>query len=134
VTFLLDTNACIRYLNGRSDALRKRLDATGDANVVLCSVVRAELAYGAAKSLAPQKTLRIQQQFAARFRSLPFDDAAAQVYGPIRADLERAGNVIGSHDLLIAAIAVANNLTLVTHNVGEFRRIANLVVEDWERV
>jgi len=133
VKYLLDTNACIRYLNGRSATLRDRIDAAAAADKAMCSVLRAELDYDAAKSAAPGKTLRLQRQFLARFQSLPFDDAAANVYGPIRADLERAGSVIGAHDMLIAAIALANNLTLVTHNVGEFRRISSLTVEDWEQ-
>lgn len=131
--YLLDTNPCIRYLTGRDDALRHRIDAAGDLDIVLCSVVLAELAYGAAKSLSPQRTLELQRVFVSRFRSLPFDDVAASVYGPIRAELERAGAMIGANDLLIAAIAMANGLIVVTHNVDEFRRIPGLAIEDWEQ-
>jgi len=131
--YLLDTNACIRYLTGRSQALRQRLDAAGEDEIALCSVVLAELCYGAAKSVSPGRVLEIQQRFVSRFRSLPFDDAAASIYGPIRADLERGGVPIGANDLLIAAIAVANGFALVTHNLGEFRRVPGLSVEDWER-
>jgi tRNA(fMet)-specific endonuclease VapC len=112
--------------------LRQRLEAVGDADISLCSVVLAELYYGAAKSISPPKTLAGQAVFVSRFRSLPFDDAAARSYGPIRADLERSGTMIGANDLLIAAIAMANGLVLVTHNLGEFRRIPGLRVEDWE--
>ena len=130
--YLLDTNPCIRYLSGRSDALRHRVDAVGDADIVLCSVVLAELYFGAAKSHSPQATLRLQQEFVSRFRSLAFDDTAARIYGPIRAELERSGAMIGANDLLIAAIAIANGLTVVTHNIDEFRRIPSLPIEDWE--
>ena len=63
---------------------------------------------------------------------LPFDDSAAAAYGEIRAHLQRAGRLIGGNDLLIAAIAQTNNLTLVTHNTGEFTRVPNLPVEDWQ--
>jgi tRNA(fMet)-specific endonuclease VapC len=80
----------------------------------------------------PAKTLAAQQAFFAPFVSLPFDDAAAAVYGPIRADLEKAGQLIGPYDLLIAAIALTNHLTLVTHNTREFSRITGLAFEDWE--
>ncbi len=55
-----------------------------------------------------------------------------RTYGPIRANLERAGKLIGGNDLLIASIALANGLTLVSHNVSEFSRVPGLVVEDWE--
>ena len=130
--YLLDTNPCVRYLTGRSDAVRRRVDAAGDTDIVLCSVVLAELCYGATKSLSPQTTLQLQQEFVSRFRSLPFDDAAARVYGPIRAELERSGTMIGANDLMIGAIAMANGLTVVTHNVNEFKRIPGLQVEDWE--
>jgi len=133
VKYSLDTNACIRYLTGRSDALRLRLDATNPDDIVICSVVRAELYFGAAKSLSPQTTLQLQRRFLSRFRSLPFDDAAAEIYGPIRADLERAGVGIGANDFLIAAIALSHQLTLVTNNVSEFSRVSGLHVEDWER-
>ena len=67
-----------------------------------------------------------------RFVSLVFDDACADVYGRIRAELEAAGRPIGPNDLLIAAIASVNGVTLVTHNVSEFGRVSGLAVEDWE--
>jgi tRNA(fMet)-specific endonuclease VapC len=130
--FLLDTNPCVVYLNGRSLSLRKRIDSLGDDNIAVCSVVRAELLFGAAKSRSPEETALAQENFLCRFRSFTFDDAAARAYGPIRARLEQSGSTIGAHDLLIASIALANNLTLVTHNVGEFGRIAGLLIEDWE--
>lgn len=132
MTFLLDSNAIIRYLNGRSEGLRKRLDAQREETIVTCSVVQAELLYGAAKSANPQKALEIQRRFLDRFRSVPFDDLAARSYGPIRAYLERVGAIIGAHDLLIAAIAVAHELTLVSHNAAEFQRVPGLRLEDWE--
>lgn len=60
----------------------------------------------------------------------PFDDAAAHTYGPLRAALEKEGRLIGSSDLLIASIALANGLVLVTHNTAEFSRAPGLVLED----
>ena len=74
------------------------------------------------------------QTFFNPYVSLPFDDAAAEAYGRIRADLAIRGALIGPNDLLIAAIAVASGLTLVTHNTGEFSRVAGLPLEDWEVV
>ena len=63
---------------------------------------------------------------------MPFDDRAADHDALLRATLERAGTPIGPNDLLIAAIAVANDLTLVTHNTGEFSRVPGLRLEDWQ--
>ena len=70
--------------------------------------------------------------FLSPFTSLPFDDLCARRCGELRAELEAAGNIIGPHDLQIAAIALQRGLTLVTHNSREFRRIAGLKLDDWE--
>ncbi|RUS94633.1 hypothetical protein DSM106972_092700 [Dulcicalothrix desertica PCC 7102] len=79
-----------------------------------------------------ERTLTRQQQFLNLFVSLPFDDAAAIIYGRIRAELTELGTPIGPNDFQIAAIAMANNLILVTHNTGEFSRVPSLPLEDWE--
>jgi tRNA(fMet)-specific endonuclease VapC len=130
--YLLDTNVCIKFLNQTSESIIERLNAISDIDIVVCSVVKAELFYGAMKSNNPSKTLSRQQNFVNRFLSLPFDDSSALIYGRLRAILAKAGTPIGSNDLQIAAIAIANNLTLVTHNVAEFSRVVGLSWEDWE--
>lgn len=63
---------------------------------------------------------------------MPFDDACAEIYGRIRADLAKTGTPIGSNDIQIASIALVNDLILVTHNVREFSLIEGLKIEDWE--
>ncbi|MFM6326860.1 MAG: type II toxin-antitoxin system VapC family toxin [Microcystis panniformis] len=130
--YLLDSNVCIRYLNARSPFIRQRLQQIDTDKIALCSVVKAELFYGAMKSNNPQQTLAKQQEFLNIFISLPFDDLAAMIYGEIRASLTALGTPIGSNDLQIAAITLAHNLILVTHNTGEFKRIVGLTIEDWE--
>jgi tRNA(fMet)-specific endonuclease VapC len=130
--YLLDTNTCIRYINGTSKAVFENLDAQEEGDVVVCSVVKAELFYGAMRSQKPDKNLADQQVFLSLFTSLPFDDRAAEVYGRIRADLANKGTPIGGNDLMIAAIALVHALTLVTHNTGEFERVDGLNIVDWE--
>jgi tRNA(fMet)-specific endonuclease VapC len=132
MTYLLDTNACIRYLNARSELLKQRLDATPSEALTVCSIVEAELFFGAAKSRAPQQTLQTQQAFLEKFRSLPFDTEAALRYGVLRADLERRGTPIGANDLMIASIALTHGLTLVTNDLREFTSVDGLLIEDWE--
>ena len=132
MTYLLDTNTCIRYLNGRSPAVKNRLEALAPADVGLCAVVKAELAYGAARSHDPERTMVKVAAFWGPFTSLPFDDSCADTYGRIRAQLEQVGTPIGANDLMIAAIAVAHGLTLVTHNTREFERVPGLSLTDWE--
>jgi tRNA(fMet)-specific endonuclease VapC len=129
---MLDSNACSRYLNGKSPSLKKRLEATDEHQIVVCSIVKAELHYGALRSNDPPKTLQKVEAFLARFVSFPFDDAAVRAYGEIRAVLAAAGQSIGPNDTLIAAIAVTNDVTLVTHNTSEFKRVPGLKLEDWE--
>ena len=130
--YLLDTNTCIRFLNGESQEVRRQMEAHASRDIALCSVVRAELVYGALKSARPEQNLSRLRPFFSRFVSLPFDDAAAEVYGEIRVRLEGAGTPIGPNDLCIAAIARASDLTLVTHNTAEFRRVEGLRLDDWE--
>ncbi len=130
--WMLDTNTCIRYLDGRSPRLKHRLDQTQPSDLLVCSVVKGEMYYGAAKSRNPQAARVKIDAFLSRFVSLPFDDAAAGQYGQIRADLARTGMLIGPNDLLIAAIALVNQVTLVSNNTGEFSRVSGLLLEDWE--
>jgi tRNA(fMet)-specific endonuclease VapC len=94
-------------------------------------VAVAELHFGAYKSPQPAKNFALRATFLPVFLSLPFDDQAAKVYGQIRADLEAKGTQIGPNDLMIAAIALSNDLTLVTHNMAEFGRVPGLKLVDW---
>ncbi len=131
--YLLDSNACIRLLNksASSNMARKLAELTPD-DIRLCSVVKSELYYGADKSTRRDRNLASLNRFFSQFISLPFDDNAAAIAGQVRAQLDVAGTPIGSNDLLIAAIALSNDLTLVTHNTREFGRINGLRYEDWE--
>lgn len=131
MTYLLDTDICIGWLNRRRPALLQRLEQTDPGRLALCSVVRAELLFGALKSARRKENLDRLANFFSRFPSLPFDDHAADSYSHIRAELERRGTPIGGNDLMIAAIARSRGLVLVTHNTREFDRIPDLTVEDW---
>jgi tRNA(fMet)-specific endonuclease VapC len=130
--YLLDTNTCIRHLNRRSPAITARLATHSDEDIVVCAVVKAEMFTGAAKSTNPPKTLTIQQAFLDQFLSLPFDDSAAMIYGRVRGELEQRGTPIGPLDMMIAAIALANQVTLVTSNTREFSRVPGLQLENWD--
>lgn len=130
--YLLDTNACIIYLKGRNDSLKQRLESIPIQEIAVCSIVKAELCFGAMKSANPERNFALQQAFVTQFVSLPFDDLAATTFGVIRAQLETRGVSIGSYDLQIAAIALTHQLILVTHNTREFSRVDGLQVEDWE--
>lgn len=130
--YLLDTNACIRILNNRSSALVNRLQQHSPDEIALCSVVKAELLYGAQRSSRVAENMRVLERFFEPFYSFPFDDSCVQTFGRIRAELERVGTPIGPYDLMIAATAVTNGRTLVTANTREFNRVAGLMLENWE--
>jgi len=130
--YLLDTNACIRIINNSSSPLVSRLRQHHPGEIALCSIVKAELLYGAQRSSRIAENLRILDRFFEPFYSFPFDDNCVQVFGRIRAELEHVGTPIGPYDLLIAATAVTNSRILVTANTREFNRVAGLKIENWE--
>lgn len=128
--YLLDTNIWIFYLKNSSSLVGTRLRSTSASDIAVCSVVRAELLHGARKyEKRAERVARVELTLSP-FISLPFDDAAARHYATIRDDLESRGVAIGPNDLMIAAIAVAHELTLVSNN-REFNRVDGIPVEDW---
>ena len=133
MTYLLDTNTWIAYLRRKHPGVVQRIQQD-PTDVALCSVVLAELLYGAYHSGAANQAanLALVAQIQGQVDSLPFDDKAAEEAGKTRAHLARLGTPIGPHDLMIAAIALANQLILVTHNTNEFSRVPGLKLEDWQ--
>ena len=127
---LLDTDIWIALARGEPGVAR-RLRSLDPAQVASCSVVRAELMFGARKSQRVAENIEGFVRLLAPFVSLSFDDFAAGHYGLIRATLERAGTPVGANDLLIASIALAHDCLLVTRNSREFERIVGLRVETW---
>ncbi|HWG47092.1 MAG TPA: type II toxin-antitoxin system VapC family toxin [Gemmataceae bacterium] len=131
--YLLDTNTCVQYLRkGSASPISTKLSNFKPGDVVLCSVVVAELLYGALRSRDVANNLTDVRTFVARFSSPDFDAVAAEEYAKIRADLAAKGTPIGPNDLMIAAIALTHGLTLVTHNTTEFSRVNGLTLEDWQ--
>ena len=131
--YLLDTNVCVDYLNGRFPRVIERIQQTAPEELATSSLVAAELRYGADKSQQPTRNHARLDVFLEEIRCLDFDLPAAVAYGALRAGLERRGRPIGAHDMLIAAHAIAAGLVLVTDNVREFARIGGLAVENWRR-
>lgn len=130
--YLLDSNVCVHLLNGRHTTLIQRLRQYDPRQTVLCSMVKAELLRGALRSQRVELNLERLAIFFAPLKSLPFDDNAAEHFARIGAELLKRGTPIGPNDLVIAATAQANQVTLVTHNTAEFSRVPGLRLEDWE--
>ena len=130
--YLLDTNTCIRYLNGRAPQIRQKMASVDDSDIAISTITQGEMYAGSEKSQKPLQSRARQDAFFVRFVKLPFDELAANEYGRIRAALELSGTPIGPFDMQIAAIALAQGLTVITHNTREFARIAALPLDDWE--
>lgn len=130
--YLPDTNVWINHLNPAPSILKTRLSAHPPSQIALCDAVKSELYYGAFKSARLDANISTLDTLFSDFVSFSFDGKAARIFGEIRADLARKGTPIGPYDLQIAAIALANDCILITHNTGEFSRIAGLKLEDWE--
>lgn len=128
--YLLDTNTLIYYFKGLGN-VKERLLACQPSEIVLSSVVYYELQVGILKSTSPQKRIAQLAILKNQVSWVDFDEKSAQATAQIRVDLERIGKPIGSYDVQIAGMAVANDFILVTHNTGEFGRVSGLKLEDW---
>jgi len=129
IEFVLDTNVVIALVNNSASPLGERIRSHPPDTVALSAIVAHELYYDAFISGRQQaNTAEIESL---RFQVLPFDAQDARRSGEVRAALRTAGTPVGPYDILIAGQALARNLTLVTNNVREFRRVPGLAVEDW---
>lgn len=132
MSLLLDTDFCVEFIRGRlSMKWMTQLSAIPQDQVNLPIIVLAELFYGASKGNQAIASAARIHQLCNDFTILTLDIRAAEIYGDIRANLAKSGTPIGPNDLFIAAIALANNLTLVTSNIAEFSRVPNLQILNW---
>jgi tRNA(fMet)-specific endonuclease VapC len=129
--YLLDTNICIYIAKQKPQGVLARLHQLRPGDVGMSIITYLELVYGAWKSRRREANLLRIQELERVIPVLPLDASTGQHYGRIRAELERKGSPIGAYDMLIAAHALALGLTLVTNNAREFRRVPQLVVENW---
>ena len=129
--YFFDTNICIYLLKGLFPNLQEKVLAAQPGKIKIPSMVAAELVYGAQKSQKAEETMRKIRLFLKPLQIIPFDAEAAFFYGKIRASLERAGNIIGFNDMIIAATVLAQNGILVTNNSEEFSRVEGLKHENW---
>ena len=129
--YLLDTNAVSQLVRQPDGEVARRVAALEPGSFAISVVVAAELRYGAERRGSSRLSRQLEAVFSA-IDVLPLEEPVDRHYGAIRSELERVGQPIGSNDLLIAAHAKALGVTLVTNNLGEFRRVSGLVVEDWQ--
>jgi tRNA(fMet)-specific endonuclease VapC len=129
--YMLDTNICIYLIKKQPPKVLKHFKSHTVGDIGISSITLAELRYGVSKSQYIEKNQQALDEFILPLEIADFDEKAAQEYGTIRAELERAGKPIGSMDMLIGAHAYALGFTLVTNNAKEFKQIKNLKIVDW---
>ena len=127
---MLDTNVVSDMMRNPAGKVAGHIAAVGEENCCLSIITAAELRYGAAKSGSARLVARVEAVLA-HVPVLPLDVPADTEYGALRVALEAAGQPIGPNDFLIAAHACSVGAIIVTANVGEFRRVPELKVENW---
>ena len=129
--YMLDTNICIYAIKHKPEQVFMRLQEHDPIDICISSVTYAELVHGVEKSKAIEKNRVALALLLANIEIMNFDSLAAESYGKIRADLEKAGTPIGPLDMMIAGHAMALGYTVVTNNTKEFERIKGLKLENW---
>ena len=128
---LIDTNICIYLINKKFEYLIRKFESFHKSELLVSAVTVAELEYGIAKSLYPDKNRLALVEFISSFDIVPFTHEDTQTFGLIRAYLNKKGIPIGPYDLQIAAQCLTRELVLVTNNEKEFKRVPNLIIENW---
>jgi tRNA(fMet)-specific endonuclease VapC len=130
--YLLDTNILSDLVRHPQGVVFQRIATVGEDSVCTSIIVACELRFGAVKS-GSSRLVRQLEQILAVLPVLSFDPPVDSHYGAIRTHLEQLGTPIGPNDLLIAAHALALDLTLVTANTREFERVPALSLDNWLR-
>jgi tRNA(fMet)-specific endonuclease VapC len=128
--YLLDTNTASYIIKDTIPSVRTRLVRVPMEQLAISAVTEGELRYGLARRPDATRLQRIVDEFLLRVDVLPWDSQVARHYGPLRAALEREGQVMGNLDMMIGAHALALDAVLVTSD-SAFRRVKKLKVEDW---
>ncbi len=131
--YYLDTNICVYYIKGKYPKLLEKLLSKHPNDIKIPAIVKAELIYGAQKSERKEKNEEVIRKFLLPFEIIAFGDKQSEIYGKIRADLEKKGKIIGPNDLLIASIVLSEDGILVTNNEKELKKVKELKIENWVR-
>lgn len=129
--YFLDTCLLVDILRKKMPVVQRKMEECEPGFFGVPSIVYGELLLGAFKSNNSRNAEILVEKLVAPFEIVPFDARCARTYARVRFDLEKQGCVIGPNDLIIAATALANEAVLVTSNVGEFKRVRGLRLEEW---
>ena len=127
--YLLDTNICVYFLNGKFN-IEEKIDDAGFENCFISEITIAELKYGVEKSTYKERNRKAIELFQQKFDILPIFPVL-DIYAKEKARLKVKGKILDDFDLLIGATVIFNNFSLVTKNVSDFIRLESIVIEDW---
>jgi tRNA(fMet)-specific endonuclease VapC len=131
IRYLLDTNICIYLIKKHPPEVLARFQQTQLKQLHISTITVFELYFGIEKNNSQQRNLTALENFIAPLMLVDFSVESAKKAAKIRSILQKQGTPIGAYDLQIAAIAVAENMTLLTNNVREFERVKGLKLENW---
>jgi tRNA(fMet)-specific endonuclease VapC len=129
--YMLDTDICIYIIKRKPLRVLERLESIQPDQLSMSAITFAELMNGAKKSQRVEANVSRLNALGEILEICSFDQQAAVAYGDVRSSLEKRGEVIGPHDLLIAAHALSLDRTLITNNEREFKRVQGLKVVNW---
>lgn len=131
--YMLDTNICIYAIKHKPEQVFMHLQEHEPSEICISAVTYAELVHGVEKSKAIEKNRVALALLLANIEIMSFDSSAAESYGKVRADLEKAGTPIGPLDMMIAGHAKSKGYIVVTNNTKEFERVKGLKIENWTK-
>jgi tRNA(fMet)-specific endonuclease VapC len=130
--YLLDTNICIYIINKHPAKAIEKISSLNPFEIKISSITVAEMEYGVSKSENREMNNIALKRFLSSFEIINFDTKDAEIYGIIRAELERNGNIVGPYDMQLAAQALRWGYIFVTNNTKEFQSINTLKLENWK--
>jgi len=131
MSYLLDTDIIVYWLNNVYPSLQKKIENVAAEQIFISSITVAELFFGAYNSSKVSENIKLLEDLTSEINLLPFDQKCGRIFGKIKAQLKKNGEMINDSDLFIASIAIKNNLCLITNNEKHFRRVKELHIENW---
>ncbi len=131
MSYLLDTDIIILWLNNKYPYLEGKIDQIPDNMIFISSITVAELFFGAYNSSKVQQNIELLENIIPEMNIICFDEECGKIFGKLKSELKKSGQLINDSDLFIASIAIKENLCLVTNNQKHFERISDLKIETW---
>lgn len=131
MSYLLDTDIIVYWLNNAYPGIQKKIENVAAAQIFISSITVAELFFGAYNSSKVSENIKLLEELTSEIKILPFDQKCGKIFGKIKAQLKKTGEMINDSDLFIASIAIKNRLCLITNNERHFRRVKELYIENW---